>query len=212
MVRKPKQQRAINTVNSIVEGGFLCVSKYGLAGTTTQKISEISGVSMGSIYEYFENKEAIFEAMRQHFMQDVISLIQSNVHDMRDKTIHEVIRNILETIKQVLEHRNGVYMKWFKESVDIDGSLQSQAHLDQARVVFTQITLNYMMSHPELMRLKNLNVMIYIFVNAGIFTVMRFLTEPVAPNFSFDQLVDGLGDMVNGFIQHELSKEYGLTS
>lgn len=207
MVRKPKQKRAINTVNSIIEGGFLCVSKYGLAGTTTQKISEISGVSMGSIYEYFENKEAVFEAMRQHFMQDVISLIQANLQDMTHKTIHEVIRDILETIRQVLEHKNGVYMKWFKESVDIDGSMQSQAHLDHARVVFTQITLNYMMAHPELMRLKNLNVMIYIFVNAGIFTVMRYLTEPITPHFSFDQLVDGLGDMVNGFIQYELSKK-----
>ena len=206
MVRKPKQQRAINTLNSIIEAGFVCVSNYGLAATTTQKISEISGVSMGSIYEYFSNKEAIFEAMRHHFMNDVMKLIQFNVQDISNKTIHEVIRDILGTIKRVLEHKNGVYMKWFKESVDVDGSMQSQAHLDQARVIFTQITLNYMMAHPELMIIKNMNVMIYIFVNAGIFTVMRFLTEPVTPHFSFDELVDGLGDMVNGFIQFELAK------
>ncbi len=68
-IRKPKQNRAINTFDSIVGAGFISVMKNGLDHTTVLKVCEIAGVGSGSFYEYFKNKEALFVEMQQHFIQ-----------------------------------------------------------------------------------------------------------------------------------------------
>lgn len=56
-IRKPKQNRAINTFDSIVGAGFISVMKNGLDHTTVLKVCEIAGVGSGSFYEYFKIKK-----------------------------------------------------------------------------------------------------------------------------------------------------------
>ena len=63
MPRNPSQQRSIATVNAIIKAGFICVAEKGLAATTTRHIAAVAGVGVGSVYEYFKNKEAIYSAM-----------------------------------------------------------------------------------------------------------------------------------------------------
>jgi AcrR family transcriptional regulator len=63
MRKQTQQQRAQNVVDSILEATQLCIAEYGLINVTTPKISEKSGVSVGSIYQYFENKEEIIQEL-----------------------------------------------------------------------------------------------------------------------------------------------------
>ena len=48
-IRKPKQNRAKNTFESIVSAGFISVMKNGLDHTTVLKVCEIAGVGSGSL-------------------------------------------------------------------------------------------------------------------------------------------------------------------
>ncbi len=52
-----KSGRAI--VDAIVEATERLITESGMDGLTTARIAEVSGVSVGSIYQYFESKEAI---------------------------------------------------------------------------------------------------------------------------------------------------------
>lgn len=204
MIKQPKQQRAKNSVNAVIEAGFICVTRYGTAATTIQKISEISGVSASSIYDYFENKEDIFHAMRTYFMQDVIRVLNQNHYDFKNLSIAEVIRQLLNSLRELFELKDTMYIKWLKENAVFDQS--SQPEINQLITSLTQITFNYVVNHPELMQLKNMQVMLYIFANAGIFTLVKYLTEPIPTGFSFDELVDGLIKMVEGYVFNELGK------
>ena len=57
MRKRPQQQRAKIIVETILEATQLCIAEQGLLQVTTPKIAERSGVSVGSIYQYFENKD-----------------------------------------------------------------------------------------------------------------------------------------------------------
>ena len=59
MRKRPQQQRAKIIVENILEGAQKCISDFGVLQLTTPKIAEKSGVSVGSIYQYFENKDQI---------------------------------------------------------------------------------------------------------------------------------------------------------
>jgi len=50
-------------VNKIFDATLDVVAKGGLSGLTMAKISDASGLGMGSIYNYFENKEEIIKEL-----------------------------------------------------------------------------------------------------------------------------------------------------
>jgi AcrR family transcriptional regulator len=57
--REPSQDRAVATCNAILEASAQLLTKIGYTKLTTNKIAEFAGVSIGSLYQYFPNKEAI---------------------------------------------------------------------------------------------------------------------------------------------------------
>jgi AcrR family transcriptional regulator len=61
--KSPRQARALATVDAIFEAAARIIEEAGTAGLTTNHIAERAGVSVGSLYGYFPNKEAILVAM-----------------------------------------------------------------------------------------------------------------------------------------------------
>lgn len=67
----PRQRRAEVTVEAILEAAAQLVAQRGLAGFNTNAVAERAGVSIGSLYQYYPNKDAIMAALiaRQHARQ-----------------------------------------------------------------------------------------------------------------------------------------------
>ncbi len=61
--RNPKQARAQATVDAILAATFQILESEGEARLTTNRIAERAGVSIGTLYQYFSDKEAILAAM-----------------------------------------------------------------------------------------------------------------------------------------------------
>ncbi len=56
-IRKPTQERSREMVEWIVEAARRLFSEQGYKATTTNKIAELAGVSVGSLYHYFPPQE-----------------------------------------------------------------------------------------------------------------------------------------------------------
>jgi AcrR family transcriptional regulator len=68
--RKPRQDRSRDTFEAIVEAAAQVFERHGYAAGTTNRIAERAGVSIGSLYQYFPNKDAIvLELARRHIAQ-----------------------------------------------------------------------------------------------------------------------------------------------
>jgi DNA-binding transcriptional regulator YbjK len=57
--RQPRQERARHKVALILEAAMRLLGKGGAAALTTNAVAETAGVSIGTLYQYFANKEAI---------------------------------------------------------------------------------------------------------------------------------------------------------
>lgn len=65
--KTPKQQRSAATRARILDAGAEVFGEHGYAAGTTNRIAERAGLSIGSLYQYFPNKDAILvELMRDH--------------------------------------------------------------------------------------------------------------------------------------------------
>ena len=61
--KSARQARSAATVEVIVEAAARILETAGIAGYTTNAVAERAGVSVGSLYQYFPNKDAITRAL-----------------------------------------------------------------------------------------------------------------------------------------------------
>lgn len=61
--RRAVQARSRNTVETIIEAATRILASDGWAALNTNAIARVAGVSIGSVYEYFGNKQAILDVI-----------------------------------------------------------------------------------------------------------------------------------------------------
>jgi AcrR family transcriptional regulator len=59
----PEQSRSAATVTAVLEAAARILEKDGFEGYTTNAVAERAGVSIGSLYQYFPNKDALTMAL-----------------------------------------------------------------------------------------------------------------------------------------------------
>ena len=75
-VKAPTQERSRHTVTTILDACSRILIREGFFGVTTDKIAKEAGVSIGSLYQFFGNKESVVSAVihnlldqDKHYMQ-----------------------------------------------------------------------------------------------------------------------------------------------
>ncbi|HEX6592061.1 MAG TPA: TetR/AcrR family transcriptional regulator [Moraxellaceae bacterium] len=199
MARKPQQTRAKATVDAIIEASFIAVAERGTASTTTRYIAEIAGISVGSLYEYFANKEAIFDAMGERFVEETVGLIQPLLPQLVRLPIGEAVYRLLMEFGFLLRKNDERLLKCAREAIQH----QFQHHLEKVTRLLQELVMQYAMNNPEMLRLPRMSTMSYIFINGGIFAVVRHLSDPNPP-ISYEELAQGLADMVDHYVKQEL--------
>ena len=67
--RKPQQERALEKVGLMLEAATRILDKHGLAGLTTNRVAEVAGVSIGTVYQYFNDKSELLDALAAREVQ-----------------------------------------------------------------------------------------------------------------------------------------------
>ncbi|MES2017739.1 MAG: TetR/AcrR family transcriptional regulator [Pseudomonadota bacterium] len=69
--RIPQQERGHKTIEVILRAAGAEIARGGLAKLTTKRIAEAAGMSVGGLYEYFPNKEAVVHALVSQWLEQV---------------------------------------------------------------------------------------------------------------------------------------------
>lgn len=198
--RQPKQPRAIATTEAIIQGGFLCVAERSAAKTTTRHIAAKAGVGVGSLYEYFADKEAIFAAMNQRFANDAAIMVREITPQIVTLSIRDAIKALLARAEQFLNANDQRYLHYLRQTVHSELAHYA-APLHQALL---ELALHYVMRHPEYTQLRNMSSATYVFIHGGTFTVVSHLLDPNPP-CSFEELSDSLAAIISHYGEGELA-------
>ena len=71
-----RRRRKAERPHEILEAAFAEFSRNGYAMTTLDQIAERAGVTKGTIYVYFENKEHLFITMVRELMKVTLDTVQ----------------------------------------------------------------------------------------------------------------------------------------
>jgi AcrR family transcriptional regulator len=196
MTRKPQQARSRATVDAIVEAGLIVLAREGPENVTTRKIASVAGVGVGSLYEYFDNREAVYGAMFGRITKDAVARIRPLIPALVELPIREGIIRLLDAVRALLEENDGRYLYCLRHGMN----LTRHYKLRPLERVLNELMMQYVLRHPELMRATNLAAMSYIFIYGGTFTLIHHLSDPESA-LGFDELAEGLADMVTSYME-----------
>lgn len=81
--KKPRQTRSKELVADVLEAAIRVLLRDGGARFTTVRVAEEAGVSVGSLYQYFPNREALLFRLQADEWVDTWSLMEEILGDMR---------------------------------------------------------------------------------------------------------------------------------
>lgn len=101
MKNKGKQQRSRDTIQTILSAAGQVLIDHGYEKATTNRIAEYAGYSVGTLYQYFDNKEDIYgELVDQALSKLIAAAANCPVKDTLEITLKELLYRILNALEQ----------------------------------------------------------------------------------------------------------------
>jgi AcrR family transcriptional regulator len=98
--RKPRQRRARQTVEAILDAVVRILKREGFDAITTNHIAEVAGVSIGSLYQYFPDKSAIFVALHGRHLEEIDRVMQSTLVEHASSSFEGLLRAMVDAMSQ----------------------------------------------------------------------------------------------------------------
>jgi len=96
MRKAPRQARAKQTVDFILEAAAYILAERGFDGFTTNHVAERAGVNISSLYQYFPNKHSILEALQARHMVTPNKSPALRIEQLRDLPLRQIVESIVD--------------------------------------------------------------------------------------------------------------------
>ena len=157
--KSPRQRRAQETVKAILQATAQVLSEHGYAKTSTNKVARVAGVSIGSLYQYFPNKEALIIALFDRHTEEVLTSLGREILEMAREPLPEAVTRLVR-----------FYLRLHTRDPRLQLAMTQQAiHLGPERVAVVQdravsaVTAFLSMHRDEILP-KNLEMTAFVLV------------------------------------------------
>jgi len=94
--KRPRQERSKATVDSILAATARVLVREGFDGLTTNAVAEKAGVSIGSLYQYFPNKEALVSALIERHLEEMSGSVLAELTRVAKLPLAQAARAVIE--------------------------------------------------------------------------------------------------------------------
>jgi AcrR family transcriptional regulator len=193
--KSPKQERSRSLVDSAVEAATRILTRLGYDGATTNKVAETAGISIGSLYQYFPNKDALIGAVIDRQLDKYMKEIEKDFERFPDLTPEE-------GIEKIIRHMVSVYLgnrKLFAVLFDHTPRVQRTKNILHSRRRGAELVQAALGRHLHRMPPRDLKRASYVIVNAVMGVLLIASLDDELP-YEEKALADELIDMVMGHL------------
>lgn len=103
MRKAPQQARSREMVKRIVAGARTVLVEHGYEQFSTNRVAAAAGISPGSLYQYFPDKQAILDVVIEDYWEDLATRIEMSLGDRVDQFSPENAREVVDALLTALE-------------------------------------------------------------------------------------------------------------
>jgi AcrR family transcriptional regulator len=113
----PQQTRSEATVEAVLGAAAQVFERYGYAAGTTNRIAERAGVSIGSLYQYFPNKDAILVELVHRHLAEGAAVLQPHLEQLaRGASFDDVLPGVVHAMVALHALAPGLHRVLFEET------------------------------------------------------------------------------------------------
>jgi AcrR family transcriptional regulator len=142
----PRQARSLATQARILDSARRVFARHGYAAGTTNRIAADAGISVGSLYQYFPNKDALLAALvREHIEEGTRELLAALAGGGRD--VASLVRRAVTALVEVHAADRRLHRVLFEESPRAASLRAELARLEDSAVGWVAAQLSA--RHPN---------------------------------------------------------------
>ncbi|MCB0421453.1 MAG: TetR/AcrR family transcriptional regulator [Bdellovibrionales bacterium] len=181
--KKPSQKRSQILVKSILEATENLTNTLPISNITTAQIARIAGISVGSLYQYFPNKQAIIVALVEKYTQDSLNQIKQRLDQDKPEKVEDIIENLVNFCVEYQLSRQNLFRFLFY----FHHQLGCIDHIRIARQRAVEFIYDYAVENNIGSEIPNLRQTIYMSVIA-VAGVMDYVTVFDDGGMSIEQI------------------------
>jgi AcrR family transcriptional regulator len=119
--KTPVQARAAVTVEAICEATIQVLLSHGGERLTTSRVADRAGVSVGTLYQYFPNKQSLLLAVFEDHMNRVAVAVESACERAHHRPCADMIQQLVEAYVNIKMDRADISVALYKVVPDVGG-------------------------------------------------------------------------------------------
>jgi len=160
--KEPRQERSKDTVGNILRAAARILTRDGYEGATTNRIAEVAGVSVGSLYQYFPNKDSIVAALIDDHCEEMFEVFRKELASLAGADLETAARGVVAA--QVEAHKvNPKLHRVFLEQLPKVGMLERFHEINRRSELLVR---TYLESRRDEIRPANLDLAAFLLVTA----------------------------------------------
>lgn len=93
--KQARQARSRATQEAVLEAAARILETQGAQNLNTNAIAELAGVSVGSLYQYFPNKEAILATIMRNKRRDLLENMRKALHETKQASAEDAVDAVM---------------------------------------------------------------------------------------------------------------------
>jgi len=121
--KQPRQERSVATVDAILEATAHILVREGYDQASTNRVAAQAGVSIGSLYQYCPNKEALVGELVDRFSRRVTEMVVTRLTELADEPPEVVTRELVRAMVE-LKREDPRLVQVLREQIPRVGRMQ----------------------------------------------------------------------------------------
>ena len=187
----PKQQRSKVTVGAILDATVRVLEQEDSDAATTSRIAEVAGCSVGTLYQYFANRDAILDALQDREFDRAGEMMSRVLARGAFGTDREVARAVIEGLLELHSAAPALHRLLVVKGLSVTPTERVQAF--DMRII--AVIRSFLTLANVRIRRKNLDAAAFVVYQAVRATMLACLLER-PPGLDSETLVDEITDLV----------------
>jgi AcrR family transcriptional regulator len=119
--KRPIQARSTITVEAICEATVQVLLSHGAERLTTTRVAQRAGVSVGTLYQYYPNKQSLLFAVLENHLNSVVARVEAVCESASHKPLAEMIQEMVEAFVDAKMERADISVALYRVSAEVGG-------------------------------------------------------------------------------------------
>lgn len=189
--RRPLQERSRAMVERLLEAATQVLATQGYDAMSTNRVAQVAGVSVGSLYRYFADKDEIFETLRVRASDAILRDLTTAIAEAARQPPRQGVRAVIAALVAALDE-HGAVVRALVNEVPMGTQSNVLPEIERGLATFTRIYVAQQL--PELPTAE-VDARIYLAMGVTLNSCLRIALEK-PPELDAGHLVDLVVDML----------------